>query len=60
MTGQAPDPQPLVALALDAHLAVDLMRAVEKVARKHGYTDVVILTDGTSRIAATPPARRQS
>ncbi len=39
---------------LPARLAVDLMNAVADVARYHGYTDVVILTDGTSRIVATP------
>lgn len=45
-----------LALPLPMLLATDLMRAVQEVAERHGYTDVVLLTDGTNRIAAIPPA----
>lgn len=33
----------------------DLMAAYATVFRRHGYTDVSLLLDGTGRIAAIPP-----
>lgn len=44
-------------LPLPLDVAAELMRAIAKAAEKLGYTDVVILTDGSQRIAGTPPAR---
>ncbi len=47
-------------LPLPLLLTGDLGRAIDRVARRHGYTDVVLLTDGTNRIVATPPAPRRT
>ncbi len=47
-------------LPLPLSLAGDLGRAIDRVARRHGYTDVVLLTDGTNRVVATPPAPRHA
>jgi predicted NBD/HSP70 family sugar kinase len=42
-------------LPLPVTLASEVMRAVAEAVTGQGYTDVVFLTDGTGRIAATPP-----
>lgn len=47
----------LVRLELPLPLALvsTLTHAIEKAAKKHGYTGVAMLLDGSSRIVATPP-----
>jgi hypothetical protein len=42
-------------LPLPLGLAAALMKAIATVAEEAGYTDVVVLTDGSNRIAGTPP-----
>jgi len=44
-------------LPLPMLLVGDVAAAIEQAARRHGYTDVVVLMDGTNRIVATPPTR---
>ena len=44
-----------LALPLPLQIATDLIEAVGRVAEEHGYTDLVMLTDGTGGIAGTPP-----
>lgn len=44
-------------LPLPMTVAAKVLKAVDKALTKLGYTDVVLLTDGTYRIVATPPAR---
>ncbi len=44
-------------LPLSVTLVAALCEAVAASAHRLGYTDVVMLTDGTNRVVATPPAR---
>ena len=40
------------ALPLDMRLVAELCKGIEEGAKRAGYTDVAMLTDGTSRIVA--------
>lgn len=44
-----------LALPLPLALATELMSAIGNAAKKAGYADAAILSDGTGRIVATPP-----
>jgi hypothetical protein len=46
-----------LALPLPLHIVGPLGVAIADAMEGIGYTDVVLLTDGTERIVATPPAR---
>lgn len=41
-------------LPLPLDVVAELGQAIKRAAEKLGYTDVVLLTDGTNRIVATP------
>jgi hypothetical protein len=49
-----------LALPLPLDVATGLMRAVDVEAKRLGYTDIVLLTDGSGGIAGTPPANRRT
>lgn len=46
-----------LALPLPLEFAGKLMGAIGTAAEEHGYTDVCLLTDDTSKIVARPPQR---
>jgi hypothetical protein len=50
----------LLALPLPITIVTDLMEAVAEVAASHGYTDLVLMMDGTGGLVGTPPTRTQA
>jgi len=44
-------------LPLSLSVAAAVMKAVAQTLEQMGWTNVVLLTDGTDRIAGTPPTR---